>query len=310
MPGYTAKTRRYRGVRGRQRRARYTRATGKAKIKTIAWVKPTAKNQKIQIHSLQKQVNYLKKKTSQAFQYTKFNMPILQENLLPPVARTDEDTEAFNVFPLTQPNQWTEIFSTQETVIQQKACLVTNVRIEAWFTPKNSLTPLTQKWVNVWLVALKPEAAAQTLNQTNNLTTTANNNGLNAQKQGEFFFTRSSDGPFSSMPLLNPRVFKIYQHRRFQIANITQEEMGDEDVAVVDYDRISQRIIMNQRLGTKIATQTGIHGTAETWKDLNQFQCQQTDRLYLITHVGGYANDGDNGVNIAPHVTFTVRTVR
>ncbi len=305
-PRYSNRTRRYRkGTATRKRRS------GQAKVRSIAWKKPTAMNQKKQIYTLQKQVNKLKRKTSDAFQYTKFNLPILQENLLPPVARTDEDTEAFNVFPLTQPNLWQEIFSTNETVIQQKQCLVTNLRIEAWFTPKNSTTPLTQKWVNVWLVALQPEAAAQTLNQTNNLTTTAANNGLNAQKQGEFFFTRSSDGPFSSMPLLNPKVFKIYQHRRFSIANITQEEnTGDDNVAVVDYARISKRIQMNQRLGTKIATQTGIHGTAETWKDLNQFQCQQTDRLFLITHVGGYATDGDNGVNIAPHVTFTVRTVR
>ena len=235
---------------------------------------------------------------------------MLQVDLLPPVERSLEDEDSFNVFSLTQPNAWNAIFTTNDIVTQQKACWISNVRIEAVFTPKNSTTPLTQKWVNVWLVSLQKEAAAQCLNQTNNLTTTAADNGLNAQKQGEFYYTRNSDGPFSSLPLLNPRVFKIHAHRRFSIANIMQEEMGDEDIAIVNYGLATKRIIINQRLNTKIATQTGIHGVAESWKELNQFQVEQTDRLYIITHVGGYANDGDNGVNMAPHVTFTVKTVR
>ncbi len=272
--------------------------------------KPTANNQKKQLMTLQRQVTNLKRKTGNVYQYTKFDYSIPTEDLLPPITRSTEDTEAFNVFSLVQPNSWEEIFSTNETVVQQKECVITNLRIEAWFTPKNSTTPLTQKWVTVWLVSLKKEAAAQCLNQTNNLTTTENNNGLNAQKQGEFYFTRNSNGPFSSMPLLNPKVFKIHQTRRFSLGNIMQEEAGDEDVAVVDYRLSSKRIQMNQRLNTKLATQTGIHGIAETWKDLNQFQVEQTDRLYLITHVGGYSEDTDNGVNIAPHVTFSVRTVR
>ncbi len=309
MP-YGNRTRKFRGVRGSNRRRRYTRASGKGKIKVIAWKKPTAMNQKIQIHSLQKQVNTLRRKTKQAWQYTKFDFPILNLDLLPPVARSLEDTDSFNVFNIMQPNAWTGIFSTNDIVTQQKACWVSNVRIEAYFTPKNSTTPLTQKWVTVWLVSLRKEAAAQVLNQTNNLQTDAADNGLNAQKQGEFYYTRNSDGPFSSMPLLNPRVFKIHAHRRFSIGNIMQEEMGDEDVAVVDYNLATKRILINQKLNTKIATQTGIHGVAESWKELNSFQIEQTDRLYIITHVGGYATDGDNGVNFAPHVTFTVRTTR
>lgn len=299
MPG---KTRRY--------RPRRRRAAGTRKVRAIAKQKPTAHNQKLQIVTLQKQVNSLRRKTNQAWIYTKFDFPMLQINLLPPVERSLEDEDSFNVFPITQPNAWTAIFSTNDIVTQQKACWITHVRIEAYFTPKNSLTPLTQKWVNVWLVSLHKEAAAQCLNQTNNLQTDAADNGLNAQKQGEFYYTRNSDGPFSSMPLLNPKVFKIHAHRRFSIANIMQEEMGDEDVAVVDYDKATKRILINQKLNTKIATQTGIHGVAESWKELNQFQLEQTDRLFIITHVGGYANDGDNGVNMAPHVTFTVKTVR
>ena len=233
--------------------------------------------------------------------------------MLPPVTRSLEDEDSFNVFSLIKPNLWQPIFSTNDTVTQQKEATVTGVRIEAYFTPKNSTTPLTQKWVNVWLVSLKKEAAAQVLNQTNNLQTGSATSGLNAQAQGEFYFTRNSNGPYSSMPLLNPKVFKIHQHRRFSIANIMQEEMQDaleDDVPVHNYHLATKRMQMNQRLGTKIATQTGIHGNYETWKELNEFNIEQTDRLYLITHVGGYASDGDNGVNIAPHVTFTVKTVR
>ena len=105
MPG---RTRKFRGVRSRQRRSRYTRARGKAKIKTIAWKKPTAMNQKVQIFSLQKQVNTLRRKTKQAWQYTKFDFPMLNKDLLPPVARSTEDTDSFNVFPILQPNAWEE----------------------------------------------------------------------------------------------------------------------------------------------------------------------------------------------------------
>ncbi len=316
MPYGQSSTRKYRGGgfrTGPRRRARSTRASGRGKVRAIAWKKPTAMNQKKQIYTLQKQVNTLKKKTSSAFQYTKFNYTISTIDLLPPITRAEEDNDAFNVFNLMQPNSWEEIFSTNETVVQQKQCYVTNVRIEAYFTPKNSVTALTQKWVNVWLVSLHKEAASQCLNQTNNLITTQNNNGLNAQKQGEFYYTRNSNGPYSSMPLLNPKVFKIHQHRRFSIGNIMQEEaqlVMDDDIPVHNYHLATKRMLMNQRLNTKIATQTGIHGTAETWKDLNQFQIEQTDRLFLITHIGGYAEDTDNGVNLAPHVTFTVKTVR
>ncbi len=316
MPYGQGRTRKNRGGPyryGRARRARATRASGRGKVRSIAWKKPTAMNQKKQIYTLQKQVNTLRRKTASAFQYTKFDVPFLTTNLLPPVARTTEDTDAFNVFSIMTPNLWTEIFSTNETVTQQKEATVTFCRIEAYFTPKNSTTALTQKWVNVWLVSLQKEAAAQCLNQTGNLKTQADDEGLNAQKQGEFYFTRNSNGPFSSMPLLNPKVFKIYQHRRFMLANIMQEEaqsVAEDDVAVVDYHLATKRIQMNQRLGTKLATQTGSVSDIKNWKDLNEFNIEQTDRLYLITHVGGYADDGDNGVNIAPHITFTVKTVR
>lgn len=299
--------------RTQRRRGRSTRKNRQS-TKSILAKKPTAQNQKKQIYTLQKQVNSLKRKSNNTFQYTKFVIPLATINLLPPITRNIETSDAFNVFPLIQPSTWQEIFSTGETVVQQKMCHVINCRIEAWFTPKNSLTSLTQKWINVWLVSLHKEAAAQCLNQTNNLVTTTATNGLNAQKQGEFYHTRNSSGPFSSMPLLNPKVFKIHEHRRFQIANITQEEMSSTvaapDVNVVDYSKISKRIQMNHRTNIKIATNTGSSGTAETWKDLTQNQVEQTDRLYLITHVGGYATDGDNGVNMAPHVTFTVKTVR
>ncbi len=301
--------------KGYTRRRPYRRRRAPAKrVRSIAWKKPTAMNQKKQIYTLQKQVNALRRKTASAFQYTKFDMAVATTDLLPPITRSASTDDAFNVFPLMKPNIWTEIFSTNETVVQQKECLVTNVRIEAYFTPKNSTTALTQKWVNVWLVSLHKEAAAHILHDTNNLVTTENNDGLNATNQGEYYYTRNSNAPFSSMPLLNPKVFKIHQHRRFTIANIIQEEaqggVAEEDVPVVDYNLVTKRIQMNQRLGTKLATQTGTAGSAENWKELDEEDTEQTDRLYLITHIGGYAEDTDNGVNIAPHVTFTVRTVR
>lgn len=304
---YRGRTRRSRGP------ARRRSGKGRPKLKVIAWKKPTAQNQKKQIYTLQKQVNTLKKKTANVFQYTKFDVPFPATNLLPPVQRSTEDEDAFNVFSLMKPNNWEEIFSTNDTVTSQKEATITNVRIEAYFTPKNSLTTLTQKWINVWLVSLHKEAAAQCLNQTSNLKTDTATEGLNAQKQGEFYFTRNSNGPFSSMPLLNPKVFKIHQHRKFMIANIIQEEGNvdpDQDVAVVDYELVTKRMVMTQRLGTKLATQTGSVSQIANWKSLNEFNVEQTDRLYLITHVGGYGNDGDNGVNIAPHITFTVKTVR
>ncbi len=279
--------------------------------RTIASKKPTANNQKKQIMTLQRQVTNLKRRTNDVYQYTKFDVPIANLDLLPPVQRAAEDEDAFNVISLMTPNTWQEIFSTNDTVVAQKEAMIMNVRIEAYFTPKNSLISLTQKWVNVWLVSLHKEAAAQCLNQTGNLKTDTATEGLNAQKQGEFYFTRNSNGPFSSMPLLNPKVFKIHQHRKFMIANIMQEEaVADEDVPVVDYNLATKRMVMNQRLGTKLATQTGSVSNIANWKALNEFNIEQTDRLYLITHVGGYANDADNGVNIAPHVTFSVRTVR
>lgn len=280
-----------------------------SKTKSIAWKKPTAKNQKNQIYSLQKQVNRLKSKTKAMTQYTKFDMVIPVTDLIAPVTRSQEDEDAFNVFHLTKPNEWTEIFSSGESSTLSKRCYVINCHIEGYFTPKNSTTPLTQKFVNVWLVSLKKEAAAQVLENTNDLTTTENNNGLNSTKQGEFYYTRNSNGPYSSMPMLNPKCFKIHAHRNFILGNIMQEEAGDDDVAVVDYNLVTQRVVISAKFNTKLETQTGIHGTAESWKGLTEENTEQTDRLYLITHCGGYSSDTDNGVNFAASCCFTVKTV-
>lgn len=263
--------------------------------------------------TLQRQVSSLASRQRQQFQYTKFDMPLSTLDLLPPVVRASEDSDAFDVIHLMKPNLWQEIFSSNAQSTAPKRATVTNVRIEAYFTPKNSLTPMTQKWVTVWLVSLHKEAAAQCLENTDGLETTAADNGLNASAQGEFYFTRNSNGPFSSMPLLNPKVFKIHAHRNFNMANIMQEEMSASieapDVAAISLSEVTKRVLINQRLNTTIETQTGSAANFQTWKDLSADNLEQTDRLYLITHVGGYADDGDNGVNIAPHVTFTVKTL-
>lgn len=299
MPGYNR--RRYRSRRRRGNR-----------IKFIAWKKPTAYTQKKQIMSLQKQVNSVTRKLAPLWQYTKFDMPIAVTNLLPPITRTQESEDSFYIFHLLQPNVWEEIFSSNDTSTAPKRAVLKHCRIDAYFTPKNSTTALTQKWVNVWLVSLKKENAAHILNNTNNLDTTAADEGLNATAQGEYYHTRNSSGPFSSMPLLNPKVFKIHQHRSFRMQNIMQEEeqggVTEEDVDIVDPDKSMKRVLMNQRLNTTLVTASGAKSDEATWKEMTEQNTEQTDRLYIVTHVGGYAEDGDNGVNMAVHVTFTVKT--
>jgi len=296
MPGYNTR--------------RYRRRGGRRATRSIAWKKPTASNQKNQIYSLQKQVNSLVTKNKQVWQYTKFDFPMATVDLLPPVVRTQEDEDSFNVFPILQPNNWQEVFSSQEQSVAPKTAHIKYLDFVAVFTPKNSLTPLTQKWVNVWLVSLHKEAAAQILDRTDDLVTDQADNGLNASAQGEYYNTRNSDAPFSSLPRLNPKVFKIKAHRRFTLQNIMQEEMGDDDVAVVDPDRATQYVSIKQRLNTKLSTQTGSNsrGQISTWKNMTESDTEQTDRLYIITHIGGYGDDGDNGVNMASHCTFTVKT--
>lgn len=300
MPGYN---RRY--------RSRRSRRGGRRATKSIAWKKPTAMNQKKQIMSLQKQVNTLTRATKPLWQYTKFDMPISTTNLPPPITRT-ENEDSFYVFHLLQPNVWQEIFSTNSQATLCKRAVLKHVRIEAYFTPKNSLISLTQKWVNVWLVSLKKEMAAHVLNNTNNLDTTAYDEGLNDTAKGEYFQTRNSTAPASSMPVLNPKVFKIHQHRQFRMQNIVQETETDSvvepDTEVVDPDKTMKRVVMSQRLNTVISTGSGAKSDEQTWKEMTENNTEQTDRLYLICHTGGFIADGDNQVNIAPHVTFTVQT--
>ncbi len=254
------------------------------------------KAQQKQILSVQRQLTAVKSKLRDRAQYAQFRCPIEGGTGVSNDAITLTDGD-FYVNNLMRPSSWGNIFQTNADSTNGNKATIKNFDIQLVFSPSSSLSPLTPRIVRVYVVSLKAETAADTLNQTNNMSTA----GLNGVANGTLYWNSFVDGGLATMVKFNPASFKIHAYREFTLANIVQETAGDDDVAITNTKDALKRVRMRVRRGNKIKPPTG------NWKAMTENDIMPRDRLYLITHVGGWGNDVINDVRMDTNIVVSTR---
>jgi hypothetical protein len=262
--------------------------------------KRSAPAQQRQLLSLQKQVVTLKKVSKQRVQYAQYFLQ-LKDGTGPDSAQIDLPNGTFYVNPLMRPTDWaTEpVFQATTTSDEPNKCIVKSFDIQAVFSPKNSLTALTPRIVRVWTISLRKETAQETLQGTAQMTAA----GLNGAPNGKYYKNTFVDGGLATMVKLNPAAFKIHHYREFTMANIMQETATpDDDVAVTNTFNALKRMRIFLKCGNHLKPPQG------KWSQIAEGEVMPLDRKYLLVHVGGWDNDGDNAVRMDTNIVTTVTT--
>lgn len=285
----------------RQRKRRYKRSTAHKNAKFIKNSK-TARSQQLQLTSLQRQLTATKSKLRDRAQYAQYFCPI--ENGTGSDSSQIELTDnLFYVNNLMRPSSWQSIFQStgNAETNQSNKCIVRNFDVQLVFSPKNSLTPLTPRIIRVYLVSLRKETAQEVLNATNNMSTT----GLNATPNGQYYKNTFVNGGLATMVKFNPAAFRLHAYREFTIANIMEEtsvtEPEDLNVAVTNTKDALRRFRFRLQCGNKLKP------PQNTWKAMTENDIMPEDRKYLITHVGGWDADGDNGIHMDTNICVSTR---
>lgn len=282
--------------RGKTRKYR----TQSSRNKRNATMKRGAKAQQKQILSLQRQVNATKQKLDDRIQYAQFFSP-LEGGTGPDNAQIELTDNQFYVSNLMRPSSWDGVFQTTTASEQGNKAIIRNFDIQLVFSPKNSITPLTPRIIRVYCLSLRPETAQDTLNGTANMSTV----GLNAAANGLYYKNTFVDGGLATMVKFNPGSFKIHHYREFTVANIMEEtsvtEPEDLNVAVTQTKDALKRVRIHWQCGNKLKPATGI------WSNMAEGEIMPKDRKYLVVHVGGWANDGDNGIHMDTNIIALTR---
>lgn len=265
--------------------------------KRNATMKRGAKAQQKQILSLQRQVNATKQKLDDRIQYAQFFSP-LEQGTGQDQATVELPDNLFYVSNLMRPSSWEAIFQTTNAAEQSNKAIIRNFDIQLVFSPKNSITGLTPRIVRVWCLSLKPETAQDTLNGTGAMSTTGLNNAANGLYYKNTFVT----GGLATMVKFNPASYKIHHYREFTVANILEETaVPDEDTAVTNTKDALKRVRIRWTCGNKLKPGTGV------WSNMSEQEIMPKDRKYLVVHVGGWANDEDNGIIMDTNIVVQTR---
>lgn len=284
-----------------RRKRRYKRSTASKNRKFIQRSK-SARSQQLQLTSLQRQLTATKSKLDNRIQYAQYFCP-LEQGTGPQNAQIELTDNLFYVNNLMRPSSWTSIFQSgnnSETNQSNKA-IIKNFDVQMVFSPKNSLTPLTPRIIRVYLVSLRKETAAEVLNGTQNMSTA----GLNAAANGVYYQNTFVNGGLATMVKFNPAAFRLHAYREFTVANIVEEtsvtEPEDLNIAVTNTKDALKRVRLRLNCGNKLKPPTN------TWKSMTENDIMPEDRKYLITHVGGWDNDGDNGIHMDTNICVSTR---
>lgn len=279
--------------------------------------------QQRQLASLQRQVRANKRAVQGNRTRAQWTMN-LEGSEAPNLTHMELADGQFYVNALVRPGGWVPLFQTigtrsalpqgQGTGVMPTQIRLNSINLDLIFTPKNSLVALTPRIVRVWVLKLKPETAQQTLVATGGMSTI----GLNAvaspdnDNYGKFVYTTTlnnveveGDGLYTQVRF-NPACFDIKAYREFTVANIMEETaVTDENEAVTgSISQVLRRTKMHVKCGNALikSAQGGFRG-------LNELEIEPLDRYYLCVHVGGFAGDGDNQLemnsNIMVNTTVT-----
>ena len=284
------------------------RGTAAQKNKRFIKRRTGARAQSSQLLSLQKQVTRLSNANRMVTQRAQYAVP------LDAGGGTDAELSngLFNVFPMTDftgtdsgTSAWEPLFQARPPIgtgneqAPNRATLL-KYDCQLLFSPKNSMTALTPRIVRVWWVTLRKETSAQTLEDTTNMTSA----GVRAiAGNGQYIYKTESNGGLETMIKLNPAVFNIRRYREFKIANIINEtEQPDDD----DDQPVSNLSDAMRTIRFRVTANNKIKAAHGGWLSINGHEVENTDRHYLITHVGGWAGDSDNGIHLCSNVVATM----
>lgn len=288
------------GTRRRTGTYTFRNRSAAARNKSSILKSKSAGAQQKQLKSLQNQVTSLKKNSNLRVQYAQYFLP-LEDGSGPDNAQIDLPDGTFYVNPLMRPSDFASnpVFQATATSDEPNKCIVKNFDIQAVFSPKNSLTALTPRIIRVWTVSLRKETAQETLAGTSQMSSA----GLNAAPNGKYYKNTFVDGGLATMCKLNPASFKIHHYREFTLANIMQETaVPDEDTALTNTFNQLKRMRIHLQCGNHLKPPQG------KWSQIAEGEVMPLDRKYLIVHVGGWANDGDNAVRMDTNIVTTITT--
>ena len=178
------------------------------------------------------------------------------------------------------------------------------MNMELYFSPRDSLLPLTSKIVTCFLVKLREETALDLLEETAGMSSAGFGDD---NSEGRFWHTQDLGMSYPAIASLNPACFEILKIKKFQIQNILQETaITDEDTSLTTPLNTYRRFTWKLRMGNLIKT-----ASSKKWKDLSEEDIAIKDRLYLIVHQGGNGSlltpELDNGVALSGVATFNCR---
>jgi len=253
-----------------------------------------AKSQAKQILTLSRQVSNLKRRTSTHAQWT-----------LPLEGETGNGTDlvdgAFYVSSMVRPFAYDGLFQTTilggepigAAYITAQQCRLNSATFSVVFSPSVSVTPLTPRMINFYILKLKEETASDVLQKTGGMSTA----GLNtaAAANSNIVLREDVGGGLSTMIRWNPAAFDIKYQKTLTLANIVQETAVPEtNVAITNTRDALRRFHFNIKMNTLLKPASG------TWKEMNEPDVFPSDRYYMVVHVGGFAGDDSpiNGVRM------------
>ena len=277
---------------GRRIRKVIRRRSAPASSKNKSYIKNRrgSYHQQKQLLSLQRQVNYTHNKVRDRAQYAQFFVPLDEPDEGSNGSQVTLPNGSFYVTDLVKPSQFASIFQSSSTVTLTNKFQFSSYDIQLLFSPKNSETAFTPRIVRVWVLGLRPETGARTLNETSQMTST----GLNNAPINEYHRIVNSDGGLATLVKFNPAAFKIHAYREFLMGNILNETEVTEPLA----DQVSANIsdpIKRARIMFRMRNK--LKTPSESWRTMTPNQLMPNDRRFLCINVGGWGGEGVDGDN-------------
>jgi hypothetical protein len=225
---------------------------------------------------------------------------------------------AWHIRQLVQPTQWIRKFNATEEIEDNRNVQLYSCSIQLYHRPTDSLIPLTQKFVTVYLVRLSKETALQTLEDTAQMTTPSATTGFNDPTNKDYLWdTQNIGASFECFPSLNRGCFKVIKKRQFKIQNIIQNTAATSetieeapDVAVTTPPFTFKQTNMYMKAFNTIRSGRG----DKSWKEMAETDLDHQDRYYLLTHVGGFGStetlEDGNTLDQGIRVTWKLRTTQ
>ena len=251
-------------------------------------VKKNAKAQQKQLMSLQKQVNVIKRDLGDSQQHVQYKYTLSETGM----------EHNWTVIQLTRPDQWTPVFQSTSETNNSNKFRIRKLHLETLMTIYDTEAPLPPQIVTFFLVSLRKEAAAQTIEDLGGIELpNINSDGVNS------YFSRTDfgGGTYQGLVRLNPAAFKIHRVKRFEIQNILNWTPGPDDQLVNTPMGVRKRMTLNVTRGNLLkSTNTKI------WKNMEQEDCAHTDLFYVMVHISGADNVTPNPpLAMAHNATFT-----